>query len=95
MAMTFRLTLFLACIFFAGQRNGHAYDGHFTLAAENVAANEVKVLGRLPDTAVAKQWPGHDVLDIPNWTPAKNAQWVDAGVKNGQAFTLLHRKRGT
>ncbi|MHB8968812.1 MAG: hypothetical protein ACYC5A_11215 [Thermoleophilia bacterium] len=30
---------------------------------------DVKVIGRSWDTAVAKSWEGHDVLDIPNWTP--------------------------
>lgn len=36
------------------------------------------VIGRLPDTAAAKGWPGHEVLDIPNWTIAKNDKWVQS-----------------
>jgi hypothetical protein len=28
--------------------------------------------------AVAKAWPGHEVLDIPDWTIAKNDQWVQS-----------------
>ena len=36
----------------------------------------VPVLGRLPDTGVAKDWPGHAVLDIDDWTPVKNEEWI-------------------
>jgi len=28
--------------------------------------------------AVAKDWPGHEVLDIPDWSIAKNDQWVQS-----------------
>ncbi|MFL6621495.1 MAG: RHS repeat-associated core domain-containing protein, partial [Sulfurifustis sp.] len=34
------------------------------------------VIGRRPDTAVAAGWPGHNVLNIPNWTPQRNAEWI-------------------
>ena len=69
----------------AGQRLGNnppAYD--FVLAtgvaakAEGAAVKTgegvetIAVIGRQWDTAVAKDWPGHKVLDIPDWSLAKN-----------------------
>lgn len=43
----------------------------------SVAANEeIAVIGRQWDTAVAKDWAGHEVLDIADWTIAKNDAWV-------------------
>ena len=36
------------------------------------------VLGRLPDTEVAKDWPGHSVLDDPYWTPERNDGWIQS-----------------
>jgi hypothetical protein len=49
-------------------------------AAKNAATvgNPIYVLGRRVDTAVAKNWPGHSVLDISDWTLAKN----DALIQN-------------
>ena len=78
----------------AGVQAGAAMVAEGTATAENVAANEVKVIGRLSDAAVAKPWPGHDVLDIPDWTPAKNAQWMDNGVKNAQVFYTASPEAG-
>jgi hypothetical protein len=49
-------------------------------------AGETKVLGRLQDTAVAKEWKDHDVLNIKDWTIAKNDAWVQEGIKNKQNF---------
>jgi uncharacterized protein YukE len=38
----------------------------------------VPVLGRLDDTSVARNWPGHSVLDLPNWTIDKNREWIQS-----------------
>lgn len=38
----------------------------------------IPVLGRLPDTEVAKDWPGHAVLSLDEWTPAKNKEWIQS-----------------
>lgn len=50
------------------------------LAAEDGAdaGDTVAVIGRQADTAVAKDWAGHEVLDLPanEWSIAKNDQWV-------------------
>jgi hypothetical protein len=40
------------------------------------AVDDIYVIGRQVDTAVAKDWAGHKVLDLPNWTLAKNDEWV-------------------
>ncbi len=49
---------------------------------------DIKVLGRQWDTNVAKNWDGHDVLDLPKgtWNKKKNDQWVSQGIKNKQEF---------
>ncbi|MDR2157096.1 MAG: hypothetical protein LBO81_04895 [Clostridiales Family XIII bacterium] len=36
------------------------------------SSKDLRVIGKLEDTAVAKNWKGHDVLNDPNWTLAKN-----------------------
>jgi RHS repeat-associated protein len=37
----------------------------------------IYVIGRQADTAVAENWTGHSVLNIENWTLAKNDQFID------------------
>lgn len=57
------------------------------LSCEKVAkSTDIKVLGRLEDTKVARDWEGHDVLNIPDWTIKKNDEWVEQGIKNKQEF---------
>jgi hypothetical protein len=55
---------------------------------------DTKVIGRLDDTDVAKGLGGHDVLDIPNWSLAKNKSWVDNGIKNKQSFYMASPIKG-
>ncbi len=51
-------------------------------------SKDIKVIGRLEDTSVARNWKGHDVLNDPNWTLSKNDAWVNAGIKNKQDFYI-------
>lgn len=44
------------------------------------ATQELVVIGRRADTAVAKEWQNHRVLDIPDWTIAKNDAWVKQAI---------------
>lgn len=47
----------------------------------------IYVIGRRVDTAVAKDWPGHSLLDIANWTVAKNDAWVQSIIeKRGKVY---------
>lgn len=69
-------------------RHGVVADGKFSPvqpAAEGATAGErvTAVIGRQADTAVAKDWAGHEVLDLPadKWTLAKNDQWVQSVVE--------------
>jgi RHS repeat-associated protein len=39
-------------------------------------AKAIAVIGRQSDTEIAKNWPGHEVLDLPNWSLEKNDEWV-------------------
>ena len=57
-------------------------------------STDIKVIGRLEDTKVAKDWDGHDVLNIPNWTIKKNDQWIQQGVKNKQEFYTASPEKG-
>ncbi|OGX61530.1 MAG: hypothetical protein A2189_00925 [Paenibacillus sp. RIFOXYA1_FULL_44_5] len=57
-----------------------------TVNAISNSSKDLKVIGRLDDTAVAKNWQGYDVLNDPSWTLAKNDEWVNAGIKNKQDF---------
>jgi hypothetical protein len=61
------------------------------LAAKGV---DIKVLGRLEDTKVARDWKGHDVLNIKDWTIKKNDQWVQQGIKNKQDFYTASPTKG-
>jgi RHS repeat-associated protein len=47
-------------------------------AASRVARNvdEIYVIGRRWDTAVAIHWPGHKILDIKDWSIPKNDEWI-------------------
>ena len=51
------------------------------LSQDNVSRELITVYGDLRagreiDTSIAKDWPGHRVLDIDDWTLAKNDAWV-------------------
>jgi hypothetical protein len=69
------------------------------LAAERVAvsaADDVFVLGRQVDTAVAKQWPGHKILDIPNWTLKKNDAFIQGIIDSrGKVYLGSPQTRAT
>lgn len=63
-------------------------------AAKSVpgAADDIAVIGRQWDTAVAKDWPGHEVLDIPKWSPAKNDAWVNGIIERQQRVYIASPK---
>jgi uncharacterized protein RhaS with RHS repeats len=44
------------------------------------ASGDLVTIGRQVDTAVAKDWPGHRVLDIDDWTLGKNDAWVKEAI---------------
>ncbi len=52
----------------------------------------ITVIGHLPDTDVAKNWPGHNVLDIPHWSWEKNVQWLEDAVKRGDEIYIATKK---
>jgi hypothetical protein len=53
------------------------------LRGAEVVSDSVAVIGRLPDTAVAQDWPGYEVLDSPNWSQNVNDEWVSSVAKRG------------
>ncbi|MDC0435397.1 RHS repeat-associated core domain-containing protein [bacterium] len=67
-------------------------------ALDNVSevptSKDIKVLGRLEDTAVARDWDGHDVLNIKDWTIERNDQWIAEGIKNKQDFYIASPTEG-
>jgi hypothetical protein len=64
------------------------------MGTTKIIPSNIKVIGRLEDTAVAKRWSGHDVLDIPKWSIDQNMQWVDEGIANKQTFYLASPEAG-
>ncbi|MBK8259018.1 MAG: hypothetical protein IPK82_40960 [Polyangiaceae bacterium] len=49
-------------------------------------ADDIVVIGRQWDTAVAKDWPGHTVLDLPSgWTLGKNDAFIKDAIDNGKS----------
>lgn len=56
------------------------------MAGSTTEVQALKVIGKLEDTAVARGWAGHDVLDVPDWTPEINKKWVTEGIINKQNF---------
>lgn len=56
--------------------------------ASPVIPRQTTVLGSRVDTLVAKEWPGHNVLDIPDWTPQKNIKWLDSAMRRGDDIYL-------
>jgi hypothetical protein len=60
------------------------------------ADSELVVLGRQVDTAVAKEWPGHQVLDIPDWTLGKNDAWVQSAIdRNANVYLASPQNAST
>ncbi|HTJ66876.1 MAG TPA: DUF6531 domain-containing protein [Actinospica sp.] len=55
----------------------------------DLAGKPIAVVGRQTDTAEAIGWPGHDVLDIPDWTIAKNDDWVNGHVAAGNPVYVV------
>ena len=68
----YNLTVATAHTFFVSQKQWLVH---------NTCAKPVAVIGRIPDTAVAKEWPGHEVLDIPDWKIEKNDAWVQSVIE--------------
>lgn len=55
-----------------------AHDLEKTAADKSLA-----VIGRFEDTKVARSWPGHEVLNLPDgtWSLAKNDEWVGSVIQ--------------
>ena len=56
-------------------------------AASDAASDSVAVIGRQADTAVAKDWAGHEVLDTPNWSPEINDEWIGVASRGLDVYT--------
>ncbi|MFH1440584.1 MAG: RHS repeat-associated core domain-containing protein [Candidatus Omnitrophota bacterium] len=46
------------------------------------------VIGHLKDTMIAKDWPGHNVLDMKKWTMKGNIKWLDSAIRRGDDIYL-------
>ena len=59
-------------------------------------SGDIFVIGRQVDTAVAKEWPGHKRLDIPDWTLAKNDAAIKAVInQKGRVYIGSPQNRAT
>jgi RHS repeat-associated protein len=74
-------------VYYAG---GQKILSHNSCAAKTGpgAADDIYVIGRQVDTTVAKDWAGHKILDIPNWTLKKNDAWVQ-GIIDSRAKVYI------
>ena len=78
----------------AGSVHGRISVRHYTDAAGKSKIygsgflRQTTVLGTRADTLVAKDWPGHNVLDIPDWTLQKNIKWLDSATRRGDDIYL-------
>ena len=53
-------------------------------------------MGRQVDTVVAKDWPGHRVLDIPDWTLKKNDKFIQDIINSrGKVYLGSPQNRST
>lgn len=90
--MTRLLCILLTLLFsVSGPATGANSDfWHSSFAAKTTAgaADDIYVIGRQVDTAVAKDWAGHKILDIPNWTLKKNDAWVQ-GIIDSRAKVYI------
>jgi hypothetical protein len=57
-------------------------------------ADDVVVLGRQADTAVAKGWDGHVVLDTPNWSLELNDAFIQGAIDQGRKIYLASPTTG-
>ncbi|MFG2055214.1 RHS repeat-associated core domain-containing protein [Micromonospora sp. NPDC048930] len=72
----------------AAREGATAEEAVVNLGPGTPSPGNIAVIGRLEDTAVARGWPGHDVLNIPDWTIKKNDAWVQAVIDNKQDVYL-------
>jgi RHS repeat-associated protein len=51
---------------------------------------QITVIGNYEDTLVAKGWPGHNVLRIPQseWSLKRNIRWLDSAIRRGDQIYL-------
>ena len=57
-------------------------------------ADDVVVLGRQVDTAVAKGWDGHVVLDTPNWSLELNDAFIRGAIQQQRSIYLASPLKG-
>lgn len=57
-------------------------------------SGDVVVLGRQADTAVAKGWDGHVVLDTPNWSLDLNDAFMRGAIDQGRSIYLASPTKG-
>ncbi len=55
---------------------------------KGIKKTDTKVIGRLDDTEIALDWPGHDILNVADdvYTRQLQRNWVDDGIRNKQPF---------
>jgi hypothetical protein len=91
----YNLTVAIAHTFFVGDQQ---WLVHNTACA---VQRQTTVLGRKfaqdgspGDTMVAKDWPNHNVLDIPEYTWEKNVKWLDEAIERDDVFYLASNTDG-
>jgi hypothetical protein len=55
---------------------------------------DIVVIGRQADTAAAKGWEGHVVLDVDDWSLKLNDEFIAAAIKEGRRVYLASPVKG-
>jgi len=63
-------------------------DSSRLLSGVSGSANDIVVIGRQVDTAVAADWQGYKVLNIQNWSLQQNDAFIQAAINQRQTFYL-------
>lgn len=58
------------------------------------SADDIVVLGRQVDTAVAKEWNGHVIPDTPKWSLELNDAFIQGAIQQSRTIYLASPTKG-
>jgi hypothetical protein len=59
--------------------------------AEGEGSQTIAVIGRHDETVLAEEWPGHEVLNLRDWTLARNDRWVQSVIERKMRVYVVSR----
>ncbi|WP_412794201.1 polymorphic toxin-type HINT domain-containing protein [Streptomyces sp. MS06] len=58
------------------------------------STDDFAVIGRKSDVNVAREWEGHEVLDLPRWSIEQNDRWIKGVIDSRQKVYVSSPERG-